>query len=34
MVIDLTDKAKEKLNELLQKEEQDKALRIYIAAYG
>ena len=34
MVINLTNKAKEKLNELFPEMEQNKALRIYIAGYG
>lgn len=34
MVINLTDKAKDKLKELLAAEENDKLLRLYIAGYG
>lgn len=34
MVIEVTDKAKEKLKELLVEKETDKSLRIYIAGYG
>ena len=34
MVIDVTDKAKEKLSALLLEKETDKSLRIYIAGYG
>ncbi len=34
MVIDVTEKAKEKLDEILKEKESDKHLRIYIAGYG
>lgn len=34
MVIEVTDKAKEKLQELISEKESNKALRIYIAGYG
>ena len=34
MKINLSDKAKEKLDELFPKMESDKALRLYVAAYG
>lgn len=34
MLIDVTSKAKEKLNEILEDQETDKSLRIYIAGYG
>lgn len=34
MEIKVTDIAKEKLDELLKKQETNKSLRIYIAAYG
>ena len=34
MVINLTNKAKEKLNEIFPEMEPNKALRIYIAGYG
>ena len=34
MIVNLTDRAKEKLNELLKDKTDNKALRIYIAAYG
>lgn len=34
MVINMTDKAKEKLKELLSAQENEKMLRIYVAGYG
>lgn len=34
MKIEISDKAKEKLDELLAQQESKKSLRIYIAAYG
>ena len=34
MLVDVTSKAKDKLNELLEGKEAEKSLRIYIAGYG
>jgi|GEM_PF-5863703 len=34
MVIELTDKAREKFNEMFPTMEENKAFKIYIAAYG